>query len=166
MPGNYESVFLIVVRPKGAFDQRATKIYVRCFWPLCGQESYQKSATSGGFMKSILHEESSFLHFWHFFMSITPSGVFIFNAHSKTKRENFPFTNPYILGVCSWMIFLPISAKKSRNGHIDLNSVLSLSYKISFADLRSLFMEHITNNLKKLLFRWKERIDFCKKVIW
>ncbi len=29
--GNYESVFLIVVRPIGAFDRRATKIYVRSF---------------------------------------------------------------------------------------------------------------------------------------
>ncbi len=34
--------------------------------------------------------------------------------------------------------------KKPRNVHFDLNSVFSLSYKISFADLRSLFMERIT----------------------
>ncbi len=34
--------------------------------------------------------------------------------------------------------------KKPRNVHFDLNSVFSLSFKISFADLRSLFMERIT----------------------
>ncbi len=34
--------------------------------------------------------------------------------------------------------------KKPRNVHCDLNSVFSLSYKISFADLWSLFMERIT----------------------
>ncbi len=31
MAGNYESVFLTVMRPNGAFDQRATKIYVWSF---------------------------------------------------------------------------------------------------------------------------------------
>ncbi len=34
--------------------------------------------------------------------------------------------------------------KKPRNVHFDLNSVFSPSYKISFADLRSVFMERIT----------------------
>ncbi len=32
---NYESVFLTVVRPSGAFDQCATKTRVRSFWPSC-----------------------------------------------------------------------------------------------------------------------------------
>ncbi len=44
----YESVFLTVVRPNGAFDWRATKIYVGSFWSLCDQEGLQKSATNGG----------------------------------------------------------------------------------------------------------------------
>ncbi len=39
--------------------------------------------------------------------------VFIFNSHSKQKQK-FPFTNSYILGICSWMIFLSISAKKQE----------------------------------------------------
>ncbi len=34
--------------------------------------------------------------------------------------------------------------KKPKNVHFDLNSVFSLSYKISYADLMSLFMERIT----------------------
>ncbi len=32
---NYESVFVIVVRPNGAFDRRATKTRVRSFCPSC-----------------------------------------------------------------------------------------------------------------------------------
>ncbi len=36
--------------------------------------------------------------------------------------------------------------KKPRNVHFDLNSVFSLSCKINFADLWSLFMERITIN--------------------
>ncbi len=45
------------------------------------------------------------------------------------------------------MVFLSFSAKKKkkkRTVDFDWNSVFSLSYKISFADLRSLFMERIT----------------------
>ncbi len=45
---NYESVFLTVVRPNGAFDWRATRIYVRSFWPLCDQERPPKSGPNGG----------------------------------------------------------------------------------------------------------------------
>ncbi len=29
----------------------------------------------------------------------------------KDKSKNFPFTNSYILGICSWMVFLSISEK-------------------------------------------------------
>ncbi len=32
---NYDLVFLTVVRPNGAFDQRATKTRIRSFWPSC-----------------------------------------------------------------------------------------------------------------------------------
>ncbi len=35
--------------------------------------------------------------------------------------------------------------KKPGNIHLDLNSVFSLSYKISFADSKSLFMELVAN---------------------
>ncbi len=35
MAGNYESVFLTVVWPNGAFDRCATKTWVRLFWPSC-----------------------------------------------------------------------------------------------------------------------------------
>ncbi len=38
----------------------------------------------------------------------------------------------------------PDFCKKPRNVHFDLNSVFSLSYKISFTNLRSLFIERIT----------------------
>ncbi len=47
--------------------------------------------------------------------------------------------------------------KKPRNVHFDLNSIFSLSYKISFADLRSLFMERITNVDDDSIF-----IDACR----
>ncbi len=48
MAGNYESIFLTIVQPNGAFDRHTTKIYVRSFWPLCDQERPQKSATNSG----------------------------------------------------------------------------------------------------------------------
>ncbi len=77
-------------------------------------------------------------------MGRTPLGVFIFYS-LKNKERKFPFTNSYILGICSWMEFPSVSAKKKTgNVHFDLNSVFSLSYKISFADTRSLLMEYIT----------------------
>ncbi len=43
------------------------------------------------------------------FMGVTPLGVFIFYSHSKTKK--FPFSNSYILWLCSSMVCLSISAK-------------------------------------------------------
>ncbi len=61
-------------------------------------------------MRSILHEEGSFLHFRHIFICITPLVVFTFYSHSKTNKK-ISFTNSYILGICSWMAFLLISAK-------------------------------------------------------
>ncbi len=46
--------------------------------------------------------------------------------------------------------------KKPRNVHFDLNSVFLLSYKISFADLKSLFMELITHVDVKNIFSERE----------
>ncbi len=62
----------------------------------------------------------------------------------KNKTKNFPFTNSYTLGIRSWMVFLSDFCKKPRNVHFDLNPVSSLFYENSFADVRSLFMRHIT----------------------
>ncbi len=76
-------------------------------------------------------------------MGIILLGVFIFYSHSKMKNKKISahqllyfgdmFLNGTSLDFC----------EKPRNIHFDLNSVFSLSYKISFADLRSLYMEHI-----------------------
>ncbi len=75
-------------------------------------------------------------------MGIMP-GVFIFYSHTKINKKKFPFINLYFgdmfLNGISFYFY-----KKPRNVHFDLNSVFLLSYKISFADLRSLFMERIT----------------------
>ncbi len=54
--GNYELVFLTIVRPNGTFDRRATKIYVRSFWPLCDQERLQKSVTNNSELKGPCHQ--------------------------------------------------------------------------------------------------------------
>ncbi len=32
----------------------------------------------------------------------------------KNNKKKLPFTNSYILGICSWMVFLSISAKNQR----------------------------------------------------
>ncbi len=96
------------------------------------------------FLRYILHEEGSFLHFRHLFMGITPLDVFIFYSHSKIKIKNpvhqlLFFGDMFLSSIC--LDF----CKKPRNVYFDLDSVFSLSYKISFADLRPLLMEHITN---------------------
>ncbi len=54
------------------------------------------------------------LSLWYLCMSITLLGVLVFNSYSKTKQKKFPFTNSYILGICSWMAFLLISAKSQE----------------------------------------------------
>ncbi len=62
---------------------------------------------------------------------------FLYIITHTQKQKKFLFTNSYILVICSWMISLS-SCKKPRSVDFELNSVVSLSYKISFADLRSL----------------------------
>ncbi len=42
----------------GLFDHRATKIFVRSFWPLCDQERPQKSATNGGLIHLEIFEST------------------------------------------------------------------------------------------------------------
>ncbi len=74
------------------------------------------------FLRSILHEESSFLHFWYFFTGITPLGVFIFYSHSRTVNKKFPFTNSlYFRDMLLNGISLD-SCKKPRNVHFNLNT--------------------------------------------
>ncbi len=82
-------------------------------------------------------KKALFLHLCHLFMGITSSGVFIFYLHSTTKtkisiHQLLYFGDMFLNGISL------DGCKKPRNGHFDLNSVFSLSYKISFADLRSL----------------------------
>ncbi len=62
---NYESVFLTIVRPAGAFDQRATKTRVRSFWPSCNYFPISvlltNGATNGGLKtKTTFHYELSY----------------------------------------------------------------------------------------------------------
>ncbi len=72
----------------------------------------------------------------------------LYFTHTQKQKKNFHFHLPILI---FWDMFLNgISldfCKKPRNIHFDLNSVFLLSYKISFADLWSLFMECITNSL-------------------
>ncbi len=53
MAENYDSVFLTIMRPNGAFDYRATNMYVRSFWPLHQLDRPQKSATNAGLTHQI-----------------------------------------------------------------------------------------------------------------
>ncbi len=62
----------------------------------------------------------------------------------KKKRKKFMFGNSYILGIRSWMVFLLNSAKNQEKLSFRPEFVFSLSYKINFADLWSLFMERNT----------------------
>ncbi len=66
----------------------------------------------------------------------------------KNKKQKFSIHQPlYFGGMFLNGTISPDFCKKPRNFHFDLNSVFSLSYKISFADLRSLFTERITYSL-------------------
>ncbi len=63
------------------------------------------------FLRSILRVEGSFLHF-HIFLYVYRLWVYLYFTHiQKTKQKKFPFTSSYILGICSWMLFLLISVK-------------------------------------------------------
>ncbi len=62
----------------------------------------------------------------------------------KSANVNFEIVK-YVVGDCLFLNGISLDfCKKPRNIHFDLNSVFSLSYKISLANLRSLFMERIT----------------------
>ncbi len=70
------------------------------------------------------------------------------------------FRDMFLNGIC--LNF----CKKARNVHFDLNSVFSFFCKISFADLWSLFMEHITF-FYLLIFTDKELLDVITlPIIW
>ncbi len=142
------------------FEKNDFEIYEPDFWEKINFETCAELFPKGVFQEyfeplymflmSILHEEGSFLHFWHLFTSIMPFGVFIFYWHSQKKKSIHQllyfgdmFLNGISLDLC----------KKPRNIHFDLNSVFSLSYKISFVDLSSLFMERITNLLSSIIYQ-------------
>ncbi len=68
---NYESVFLTVVQPNGAFDRGAAKTWARSFWPSCDYFPItvllNNGATNGGLaikMRSFL--ENRILHIYRF----------------------------------------------------------------------------------------------------
>ncbi len=88
---------------------------------------------------------------WHLFYGYNAFGCICILLTFKNKIRTVSVCHSYILRICSWIVFLLISAKKTRNVHFDLNFIFSLSYKISFADLRSLFMERITYSLNMLM---------------
>ncbi len=80
------------------------------------------------------------------------------NSHSKTKIK-FPFTNSNILGyVLEW--YFSRFPQKTKKHSFWPESVFSLSYKISFADLWPLFMERIVN-MSHLRMQSRARWNSC-----
>ncbi len=89
------------------------------------------------------------------FTLVTSFYGYLYFTRSKTKKSvqllHFGdiFLNGISLDFC----------RNPRNVHFDLNSVFSLSYRISFADLCSLFMDRITYS--KLTIIQRIEIAWC-----
>ncbi len=82
-------------------------------------------------------------------MSITPWVYLYFTNIQKQKTKHFPSPTFIFWGyILEW--YFPRFLQKTKKCSFWANSVFSLSCKISFANLWSLFMERITYNY----FKW------------